>query len=175
MTKAALREKRHQERIARRNRNRIITIAVIVVALVGITLLIVNEQLNKPSTAEQIAKGFTLSDAAITTSSGLVYEDLTIGEGEQAKAGDTVSVTYSGYLTDGTMFDSNAETGTPLEVQLGTGQVFPGWDEGLVGMQVGGTRLLVIPPALAYGATGASGVIPANAYLTFEVALLGIK
>jgi FKBP-type peptidyl-prolyl cis-trans isomerase len=173
MTKAALREKRRQDRIARRNRNRIITIVVIVVALAALAFLIITEQLR--SAADDIASGFTLSDAAIKSSSGLIYEDLVIGEGAAAQSGDTVSVTYTGYLTDGTVFDSNVGSETPFEVQLGVGQVIPGWDEGLVGMQVGGKRLLVIPSDLAYGSTGAGDVIPANATLTFEVTLLEIK
>lgn len=173
MTKAALREKRRQERIARRNRNRIITVVVVVVALAALAYLIITEQLK--SAADEIASGFTLSDAAVETSSGLVYEDIVVGEGAAAKSGDTVSVTYTGYLTDGTVFDSNVESGTPFEVQLGVGQVIPGWDEGLIGMQPGGQRLLVIPSDLAYGSTGAGEVIPANATLTFEVTLLEIK
>jgi FKBP-type peptidyl-prolyl cis-trans isomerase len=175
MTKAALREKRRQERIAKRNRNRIIYSVIAVVAVAALAFLIFNEQANKPSTAEGIASGFTLSAAAVTTDSGLIYEDLAVGEGAAAQAGDTVDVTYTGYLTDGTVFDSNLESGEPFEFQLGAGYVIPGWDEGLVGMQVGGNRLLVIPPDLAYGSTGSSGVIPANATLTFSVILNGIK
>lgn len=175
MTKAALREKRRQERIAKRNRNRIIYGVIAVVIVAALAYLIFNEQLNKPSAAEQIAGDFTLSAAAVTTSSGLIYEDLVVGEGPAAQTGDTVDVTYTGYLTDGTVFDSNAESGQPFEFQLGAGYVIPGWDEGLVGMQVGGSRLLVIPPALAYGATGSGGVIPANATLTFSVILNEIK
>jgi len=175
MTKAALREKRRQERIARRNRQRLIysLIAVVIVAFLGYLIFI--EQVNKPSTADQIASGFTLSNAAVETASGLIYEDLVVGAGPAAQAGDTVNVSYSGYLTDGTLFDSNVDSGQPFEFQLGAGYVIPGWDEGLVGMQVGGSRLLVIPPSLAYGSTGSSGVIPANATLTFSVVLNEIK
>ena len=175
MTKAALREKRRQERLARRNRNRIIFGVIAIVIVAALAYLIFNEQVNKPTTAEGIASGFTLSDAAVTTASGLIYEDLVVGEGAAAQAGDTVNVTYTGYLTDGTVFDSNVDSGQPFEFQLGAGYVIPGWDEGLVGMQVGGSRLLVIPPALAYGATGSGGVIPANATLTFSVILNEIK
>ncbi len=175
MTKAALREKRRQERIARRNRQRLIYSLIAVAIIAGLALLILTEQFNKPSTAEQIASGFTLSDAAVETASGLIYEDLVVGEGPAAQVGDTVNVSYSGYLTDGTLFDSNVDSGQPLEFQLGSGYVIPGWDEGLVGMQVGGSRLLVIPPSLAYGPTGSGGVIPANATLTFSVVLNEIK
>lgn len=175
MTKAALREKRRQERIARRNRQRIIYSLIVVAIIAGLALLILNEQINKPSTGDQIASGFTLSDAAVTTKSGLVYEDLVAGEGPAAQAGDTVNVSYTGYLTDGTVFDSNVDSGQPFEFQLGSGYVIPGWDEGLIGMQVGGSRLLVIPPSLAYGATGSGGVIPPNATLTFSVILNEIR
>lgn len=175
MTKAALREKRRQERIARRNRNRIIAAVIGVAVLAFLVFMVLNEQLNKPSAADEIASGFTLSDAAVTTDSGLIYEDMAVGEGPAAQSGDTVNVAYTGYLTDGTIFDSNAESGQPFEFQLGAGYVIPGWDEGLVGMQVGGIRLLVIPSDLAYGATGSGGVIPANATLTFVVGLNEIR
>ncbi len=130
----------------------------------------------KPTpTPVKIGGPFTLSNAAVTTSSGLTYEDLVVGEGTAARVGDTVSAIYTGYLEDDTIFDSNVDSGVPIEFQLGTGYVIPGWDEGLVGMRVGGTRLLVIPPDLGYGSLGASGVIPPNATLTFTVMLLGIK
>jgi FKBP-type peptidyl-prolyl cis-trans isomerase FkpA len=175
MTKAALREKRRQERIAKRNRNRIIYGVIAVVIVAALAYLIFNEQVNKPTTAEGIASGFTLSDAAVTTATGLIYDDLVVGDGAAAESGDTVNVTYTGYLTDGSVFDSNVESGQPFEFQLGAGYVIPGWDEGLAGMQVGGSRLLVIPPDLAYGATGSSGVIPANATLTFSVTLNSIR
>jgi FKBP-type peptidyl-prolyl cis-trans isomerase FkpA len=175
MTKAALREKRRQERIARRNRNRLIAGIVGIVIVAFLAFMVINEQFNKPDATDEIASPFTLSDAAVTTSSGLIYEDLTVGEGPAAQAGDTVSVTYTGYLTDGTVFDSNEESGQPFEFQLGSGYVIPGWDEGLVGMQTGGNRLLVIPSTLAYGPSGSSGVIPPNATLTFSVTLLEIK
>jgi FKBP-type peptidyl-prolyl cis-trans isomerase FkpA len=175
MTKALLREKRRQERIAKRNRNRILYGVIGVIVLAALLYLIFNEQLNKPSATDEIASGFSLSNAAITTDTGLIYEDLVVGEGAAAKAGDTVNVTYTGYLTDGTVFDSNVDSGTPFEFELGAGYVIPGWDEGLVGMQVGGTRLLVIPSDLAYGSTGSGGVIPANATLTFTTVLNEIK
>jgi FKBP-type peptidyl-prolyl cis-trans isomerase len=175
MTKAALREKRRQERIARRNRNRLIYSLIAVGVIAGLAYLIFSEQINKPSAADQIASGFTLSDAAVTTDSGLVYEDLVTGAGPAAQAGDTVNVSYTGYLSDGTVFDSNVDSGQPFEFQLGSGYVIPGWDEGLIGMQSGGSRLLVIPSSLAYGATGSGGVIPPNATLTFSVVLNEIK
>jgi FKBP-type peptidyl-prolyl cis-trans isomerase len=111
----------------------------------------------------------------ITTPSGLQYEDLTEGTGAAAKAGDSVEVHYSGWLTDGTKFDSSLDRGQPFGFQLGAGRVIRGWDEGVAGMKVGGKRKLVIPSGLAYGARGAGNVIPPNAELTFEVELLRVR
>ena len=110
----------------------------------------------------------------ITTASGLVYEDTVVGEGAEAKAGQQVSVHYTGWLTNGSKFDSSKDRNDPFEFSLGMRQVIGGWDEGVQGMQVGGTRVLIIPPALGYGARGAGGVIPPNATLKFEVELLGV-
>ena len=109
-----------------------------------------------------------------TTSSGLVYEDLIEGEGECATAGQTVSVHYTGWLTDGKKFDSSKDRNDPFDFSLGAGRVIRGWDEGVQGMKVGGARRLTIPPALGYGARGAGGVIPPDATLVFEVELLAI-
>jgi FKBP-type peptidyl-prolyl cis-trans isomerase FkpA len=111
----------------------------------------------------------------ITTNSGLQYEDLVEGAGEAAKAGDSVQVHYTGWLTDGTKFDSSLDRGNPFAFALGTGKVIKGWDEGVAGMKVGGRRKLHIPPSLGYGARGAGGVIPPNAELIFEVELLKIR
>ena len=112
--------------------------------------------------------------AEITTSSGLVYEDLTEGEGAVATAGQKVSVHYTGWLTNGTKFDSSKDRNDPFDFPLGAGHVIRGWDEGVQGMKVGGVRKLTIPSELGYGARGAGGVIPPNATLVFEVELLGI-
>jgi FKBP-type peptidyl-prolyl cis-trans isomerase len=99
-----------------------------------------------------------------------------VGNGPQPKAGQTVVVNYTGYLDNGTKFDSSLDRNQPFEFVLGAGQVIRGWDEGLSTMKVGGKRRLVIPPDLAYGAQGAGGgVIPPNARLTFDVELLAIK
>lgn len=99
--------------------------------------------------------------------------------GTVAKTGDTVAMNYTGRLADGTVFDSNVDPKfnhvQPFIFTLGAGQVIPGWDKGIVGMKVGEKKTLVIPPADAYGAAGAGGVIPPNATLTFDVELLGIK
>jgi len=107
--------------------------------------------------------------------SELIIEDLVVGNGETAAAGQSVSVHYTGWLTNGQKFDSSVDRNDPFEFNLGRGQVIPGWDQGVAGMQVGGKRKLTIPPELAYGSRGAGGVIPPNATLVFEVELLGIR
>ena len=112
--------------------------------------------------------------AQVTTASQLVYEELTEGAGTVATAGAFVTVHYTGWLTDGTKFDSSKDRNDPFEFNLGAGQVIAGWDEGVQGMKVGGSRKLTIPPQLGYGARGAGGVIPPNATLVFEVELLGV-
>jgi len=108
-----------------------------------------------------------------TTDSGLQFYDIAKGDGATAAAGQTVTVHYTGWLEDGTQFDSSVDRGEPFTFVLGEGGVIPGWDEGLAGMQVGGKRQLRIPAALAYGETG-SGPIPANATLVFDVELLEV-
>jgi FKBP-type peptidyl-prolyl cis-trans isomerase FkpA len=110
----------------------------------------------------------------ITTDSGLVIEDVVVGDGAEASAGQTVSVHYTGWLTNGTKFDSSKDRDEPFEFELGGRRVIAGWDEGVQGMKIGGTRKLTIPPDLGYGARGAGGVIPPNATLVFEVELLGL-
>ena len=111
---------------------------------------------------------------ATTTASGLVFEELVVGTGNAAASGQKVSVHYTGWLTNGTKFDSSKDRGEPFVFPLGKGHVIKGWDEGVAGMKVGGKRKLTIPPALGYGARGAGGVIPPNATLVFEVELLGL-
>ena len=110
----------------------------------------------------------------ITTASGLVIEEVIVGEGAEASAGQTVSVHYTGWLTNGAKFDSSKDRNEPFEFPLGARHVIAGWDEGVQGMRIGGTRKLTIPPDLGYGARGAGGVIPPNATLVFEVELLGL-
>ena len=108
------------------------------------------------------------------TDSGLKIEDLLVGDGAAAASGQTVSVHYTGWLTDGSKFDSSLDRNQPFQFSLGRGQVIKGSDEGVEGMQIGGKRKLTIPPQLAYGAAGAGGVIPPNATIIFEVELLEI-
>lgn len=104
----------------------------------------------------------------------LKIEDMIVGTGKEAKAGDTLRIHYTGWLENGTQFDSSIG-GEPIEFILGSGRVIPGWEQGLVGMKVGGRRKLIIPPSLGYGEAGAGDLIPANAALIFEVELVEIK
>ena len=110
-----------------------------------------------------------------TTDSGLIVEDIIVGQGAAAEKGQYVSVHYTGWLTDGKKFDSSKDRNEPFSFPLGAGHVIRGWDEGVQGMQAGGTRKLTIPPQLGYGVRGAGGVIPPNATLIFEVELLAIQ
>ena len=105
----------------------------------------------------------------------LQIEELVLGTGAEALKGKTVSVHYTGWLTDGKKVDSSKDRGQPFQFPLGRGHVIRGWDEGVQGMKVGGKRKLTIPPDLGYGPQGAAGVIPPNATLVFEVELLGVR
>lgn len=114
-----------------------------------------------------------------TTASGLQFEDTTVGSGTEAKAGQQVTVHYTGWLyqdgQQGAKFDSSRDRNDPFEFGLGAGMVIRGWDEGVAGMKVGGQRTLIIPAELGYGARGAGGVIPPNATLKFDVELLAVS
>jgi FKBP-type peptidyl-prolyl cis-trans isomerase len=105
----------------------------------------------------------------------LQMEDLVVGTGAEANKGKTVSVHYTGWLTDGKKFDSSKDHGQPFSFSLGGGQVIQGWDEGVAGMKVGGKRKLTIPPEKGYGTQGFPGAIPPNSTLVFEVELLGVR
>ncbi len=114
-------------------------------------------------------------DSSTTTPSGLQYTDLVIGTGQEAREGATAVVHYTGWLMDGTKFDSSLDRGTPFQFVIGAGQVIKGWDEGVGTMKVGGKRELIIPSELAYGERGAAGVIPPGATLKFEVELIELR
>jgi peptidylprolyl isomerase len=116
-----------------------------------------------------------VSGEPTVTESGLQYIDIEVGTGDTPQPGQTVEVDYTGWLADGTKFDSSLDRGQPFSFPIGTGQVIDGWDEGVASMKVGGKRRLIIPPELAYGEAGYPGVIPANAELIFDVELLAIK
>ena len=115
-------------------------------------------------------------EKALTTPSGLIYEDIKVGKGTTPKKGQKVTVHYTGWLQQNDQkFDSSVDRGEPFSFTIGEGQVIPGWDEGVATMKVGGKRKLIIPADLAYGALGAPGTIPPNATLVFDVELLGVK
>ena len=115
----------------------------------------------------------SVSGTAAGDTSGLVVQDQVVGTGAEATVGNTVSVNYTGKLQNGTVFDTSVGK-APIEFPLGGGYVIPGWDQGLVGMKVGGKRLLIIPPSLGYGSQD-YGPIPGNSTLIFEVELVGVK
>src|SRR5690349_14964611 len=110
-----------------------------------------------------------------TTPSGLQLADFVPGSGTEARLGQQVTVHYTGWLTNGTKFDSSRDRRDPFQFTLGRGEVIKGWDQGVVGMRVGGRRRLIVPPDLGYGARGAGGVIPPNATLIFDVELLAVQ
>jgi FKBP-type peptidyl-prolyl cis-trans isomerase FkpA len=151
------RQTRSERRVSKRRNQRIAIVVVLLLIVVAVGAFIFLSGKNKGTTSLKI-------------------EDLVVGTGQEAKAGNLVSVNYTGWLTGGAKFDSSLDRNQPLEFTLGKGQVIQGWDQGVVGMKVGGKRKLTIPPNLAYGAQGAgSGVIPPNATLVFEVELLSVK
>lgn len=122
-----------------------------------------------------LAPTWAEEEKPIVTSSGLQYLDLVKGSGREAHVGETASVHYTGWLKDGTKFDSSVDRGQPFQFRLGAGRVIKGWDEGVVGMNIGSKRKLIIPPNLGYGARGAGRVIPPNATLIFDVELLDLR
>ena len=126
------------------------------------------------TTPPQATQGATM-DNFQTTQDGLKILDEVIGTGAEVKAGDTVTVNYLGTLENGTKFDSSYDRNTPFTTQIGVGQVIKGWDEGIVGMKVGGKRKLIIPSSLGYGDQGAGDAIPPNSTLVFVVELLDVK
>lgn len=131
------------------------------------------EQAQEPAATTPATAPAVDTTAMTKTPSGLWYEDLEVGPGVAASSGDTVTVDYTGWILNGAKFDSSVDRGETYSFTLGAGRVIRGWDEGVVGMKVGGKRRLVIPPDLAYGAQGRPG-IPPNSTLVFDVELLGV-
>jgi peptidylprolyl isomerase len=129
-----------------------------------------------PKSISKENKNMTQAQAKeVTTPSGLKYTDETVGSGSSPHPGQTVVVHYTGWLTNGTKFDSSVDRGQPFKFSIGQGQVIKGWDEGVASMKVGGKRRLVIPPDLAYGSRQMGPSIPPNSTLVFEVQLLGVE
>jgi FKBP-type peptidyl-prolyl cis-trans isomerase len=146
-------------------------IVILTIALLTLAVLSVAQTAAKPA-----ASGPTkVTGEPIKTASGLEYWDIKVGTGAVAQTGHKVKVDYTGWLTNGKKFDSSVGTGHPFDFMLGGGQVIKGWDEGVVGMKVGGKRQLRIPPDLAYGPKGYPGAIPPNATLIFDVQLVDVK
>lgn len=126
-------------------------------------------------TMTQFAPSLGVNLSAMTrTTSGLYYLDQQVGTGAVARAGDSVTVHYTGWLANGTKFDSSRDRNEPIKFKLGAGDVIAGWDKGIAGIKIGGKRKLVIPPQLAYGAAG-RGIIPPNSVLVFDVELVGVR
>jgi FKBP-type peptidyl-prolyl cis-trans isomerase len=169
------RSDRARRRAARVRNQRIAIIAVVLLLLAGAAFLVYYTSRPDQPAVSQSAAGLPDISDLTTTDSGLQYKDVTVGSGAEAQAGNTVSVHYTGWLTDGTKFDSSVDRGQPFSFPLGAGRVIPGWDEGVAGMKEGGKRILVIPADLGYGANGAGGVIPPDATLVFEVELLDVQ
>lgn len=158
------RSERAQRRAAK-IRNQRIALAIIGILLLALIAFAVYQSVSKQKSS---------ASSAVQSASGLIIEDLKIGEGPQVKSGDQVQVHYTGWLTDGTKFDSSFDRNKPFTFTIDAGQVIKGWDEGIIGMQAGGKRKLTIPAALAYGARGAGNAIPPDATLIFEVELIDI-
>ncbi|MGA8538245.1 MAG: FKBP-type peptidyl-prolyl cis-trans isomerase [Terriglobales bacterium] len=158
---------------------KIAILAIVLLALAGLVFARTSARASTQA-ASKAAKPAAAGPTKVTgeptkTASGLEYWDIKIGTGAVAQSGHQVKVDYTGWLTNGKKFDSSVGTGKPFDFMLGAGQVIKGWDEGVVGMKVGGKRQLRIPPGLAYGAKGYPGVIPPDSTLIFDVQLVDAK
>jgi peptidylprolyl isomerase len=154
---------------------------ILLLLTAGIAIPACSQKENKTMNAEQKVPAVEQQAAApatdqyVKSASGLSYLDIKPGTGALPAPGKQVKVHYTGWLENGTKFDSSVDRGQPFVFPIGAGQVIPGWDEGVMSMKVGGKRKLIIPPQLGYGARGAGGVIPPNATLIFEVELLDVN
>jgi len=150
--------------------------AIAVAALLAAPLASADNTPPAASAKKTKKKEEKVGDKIVTTPSGLKYVDVKVGAGASPQKGKTVTVHYTGTLTDGTKFDSSVDRNEPFKFIIGVGQVIKGWDEGVMSMKVGGKRKLIIPPQLGYGARGTpGGPIPPNAELNFDVELLGVE
>ncbi|PIT92590.1 MAG: peptidylprolyl isomerase [Candidatus Harrisonbacteria bacterium CG10_big_fil_rev_8_21_14_0_10_42_17] len=152
----------------------------IVIIIITIVVIIIGRALYQDNqTKETLQTKTTIENEEVMektpNENGLQIENIKEGTGEGAKNGDVVSVHYTGTLVDGTKFDSSLDRGTPFQFTLGTGTVIKGWDQGILGLKVGGKRKLTIPPELGYGANGLGAIIPPNATLIFDVELIAIN
>jgi FKBP-type peptidyl-prolyl cis-trans isomerase len=176
--KRARKKKFRDEALAMRrtqeNRRRLTIAALIGVAVVVVVVMALVSTGGDDEGASSAAPG-ECDESPQTLDSGVVVEDLECGDGEEALGGDLVTVHYTGTLENGGKFDSSRDRGQPFEVRLGAGMVIQGWEEGLPGMRVGGTRELTIPPELGYGEEGRPPEIPPNSTLVFEIELLEVE
>jgi peptidylprolyl isomerase len=145
---------------------------LIILLLIAVAVAIPACSQKETKTVTETRQAIPENGKSVTTASGLIYTDLVVGTGPSPIAGKQVKVHYTGWLENGTKFDSSLDHGQPFAFTIGAGQVIPGWDEGVMTMKTGGKRKLVIPPQLGYGSAGAGGVIPPDATLIFEVELL---
>lgn len=156
-----------------------IVIGTIVLVLLGIVIFIrMSNKSEDNQTSEvntSISNPTPSTPADASTSAELKIEDIKVGTGREVKVGDTIKIHYLGTLESGQKFDSSYDRNEPFETQIGVGRVIQGWDQGVIGMKVGGKRKLTIPSDLGYGSRGAGGVIPPNATLIFELELLDVK
>ncbi len=151
-------------------------LAAVAIILVLTVVSVVAQTAARKSSAASTNAPTKVTGDGVKTSSGLIYWDIRVGNGEVAKEGNRVRVHYTGWLTNGKKFDSSVDAGKPFDFTIGNGEVIKGWEEGVAGMRVGGKRQLRIPPGLGYGAEGTpGGPIPPNATLIFDVQLLGVQ
>lgn len=150
------------------------TLAILGIAIISVVAYFIFNKNTVQSDEMKKNQTATNPQGYIPSQTQMKVEDLVKGTGKEVKSGDTIVIHYNGTLTNGTKFDSSYDRGTPFETQIGVGRVIQGWDEGVVGMKVGGKRRLTIPPELGYG-DQAVGPIPANSTLIFEVELVDVK